>query len=133
MAEKENELLKYEGSIFKKIINWFKKLFHRNDTLPVQKNKEKPNTEVNNQEKTETISKEEKDKFFKLYEDVKAGKVDVNSLSFEELERFNTIISEEINLKKNKLENLKKENAKIEIDIKKKEEEKDRLKAQINA
>ena len=71
--------------------------------------------------------------FFELYNDIKDGKVDIDTLSNEEIERFNRIIGEEISLKYDKLEKLKKENEEIEVDIKNKEKELEDLKAQIGA
>ena len=139
MAEKK-ELLKYEESIFKRIIKWFKSLFHKPGKRQVINKKEKMSeTELNDEAKGNTIEDAvdkatiQKESFFELYNDIKDGKVDIDTLSNEEIERFNRIIGEEISLKYDKLEKLKKENEDIEVDIKNKEKELEDLKAQIGA
>ena len=126
MSNKNKDLVKYENSFIKRILKWFKNIFHKEPKEIIKNDnpvvKEKNDIENKNHES-------EKDKFFEWYNSVKDGRIDVNTLSYDELKRFNLMMDEEIDLKSQKLANITRENDMLENEIKMKQLEVEKLKA----
>lgn len=104
-------IVKKKNSIFDKIISFFKSIFHKKvdskevETKEVENINEKNNIEnVAKEENTNEIEKMNKEKFFKLYEDVKNEKINVEDLSISEIIVINAMLKEEIDMKLKKLQ-----------------------------
>lgn len=104
-------IVKKKNSIFDKIISFFKSIFHKKvdskkvEPKEVENINEKNNIEnVAKEENTNEIEKMNKEKFFKLYEDVKNEKINVEDLSISEIIVINAMLKEEIDMKLKKLQ-----------------------------
>jgi len=104
-------IVKKKDSIFDKIISFFKSIFHKKvdskevEPKEVENINEKDNIEnVAKEENTNEIEKMNKEKFFKLYEDVKNEKINVEDLSISEIIVINAMLKEEIDMKLKKLQ-----------------------------
>ena len=104
-------IVKKKNSIFDKIISFFKSIFHKKvdskevEPKEVENINEKNNIEnVAKEENTNEIEKINKEKFFKLYEDVKNEKINVEDLSISEIIVINAMLKEEIDMKLKKLQ-----------------------------
>ena len=132
MINKNNSLINTNVSIFGKIVNWFKKFFWKNkkktenieikeNIQDIEKNIELYNDEFDSEtnilDSYKTKKNYEKEKFFELYYDIKSKKINISDLSLDDLNKFNTIIKQEILLKKIELEKKKKENKELIIEI----------------
>lgn len=104
-------IVKKNDSIFDKIINFFKSIFHKKADIKNIKLKEVENiSEKNNienvtkEDNTNEIEKMNKEKFFKLYEDVKSEKINIEDLSISEIIVINAMLKGEIDIKLKKLQ-----------------------------
>lgn len=104
-------IVKKKNSIFDKIISFFKSIFHKKvdskevEPKEVENINEKNNIEnVAKEENTNEIEKMNKEKFFKLYEDVKNEKINIEDLSISEIIVINAMLKEEIDMKLKKLQ-----------------------------
>ncbi len=134
MIDKDKSLISKKDTIFSKISNFFKNIFHcfnkklvifeepkddENEAFQKQseitekkisKNNEfleiylddyvEDSDDEYNYEKIQT-SENDKKNFFKLYENVKNGNIDMNYLSGNDLVKINLMLKEEMNLKIN--------------------------------
>ena len=116
MIDKNKSLIKSEKNIFLKFINFVKNLFWKKTTSNknvdkefeiknVMKNKENSYLKLEEEKSLDIINFDEKEKFFKLYSDVKSHNVKMSELSPSDLIKFNSIIKEEVKLKKKKIIN----------------------------
>lgn len=111
MIDKNRSLIKLEKSIFRKFIDYVKDIFKK------RKNKKIENFSINEkkfedlenkqvvevlEEKHDTTNESisEKECFFELYFNVKSGKINMKDLSVSDLIKFNSLIKEEVELKK---------------------------------
>ena len=104
-------IVKKKDSILDKIKRFFKSIFHKKvdskevEPKEVENINEKDNIEnVAKEENTNEIEKMNKEKFFKLYEDVKNEKINVEDLSISEIIVINAMLKEEIDMKLKKLQ-----------------------------
>ena len=88
-------------SLFKKILLFLKRIFGKNDTKLLSEGKENLNNSEAKQvsvekQKIDFITlKNEKDDFFKIYNDIKNGKLKIEELSMFDLIRVNVMLKEE--------------------------------------
>ena len=69
------------------------------------KNKENSYLKLEEEKSLDSSNFDEKEQFFKLYSDVKSHNVKMSELSPSDLIKFNSIIKEEVKLKKKKIIN----------------------------
>lgn len=116
MIDKNKSLIKSEKNIFIKFINFVKNLFWKKTTSNknvdkefeiknVMKNKENSYLKLEEEKSLDSSNFDEKEQFFKLYSDVKSHNVKMSELSPSDLIKFNSIIKEEVKLKKKKIIN----------------------------
>lgn len=121
-----NSIIKYEKNIFIKIFDFFKNKFKQ---IQNRKNHEEKNI-VTDEIPINSINEEKRKETLELYNKLKNGKVDINTISIKDLRKFNILLKEEIRLKKEKvaIQNKKLEN--IKHDISKLEYENNKLNEQ---
>lgn len=110
MVDKDKSLKVKSDSIFEKIRDCIRNLFRGNSDLDFNEEltlKENIDTEIENIDNVETANEQEpqketaKTEFFKLYQDVKAGKVDIDSLDAFDVVRVNLMLTQEIDIQTN--------------------------------
>ena len=126
MKDNNKSIIKYEKNIFIKFFDYLKNKFKQ---LRNKKNHEEKNI-VTDEIPTNNINEEKRKETLQLYNKLKNGKVDINTISIKDLRKFNILIKEEIRLKKEKvaIQNKKLEN--IKHDISKLEYENNKLNEQ---
>ena len=111
---KNNSLIKYQEGFFAKLKRKFRSIFFKDNKEEITKIDNKPiinKTELNNENEV----KSNKEEFFKLYNQVMKGEVDINSLDKESIAKINEMLEEEVRIKerilaeKTKILNEKKE------------------------
>lgn len=110
MADKR--LVEYKGNIFVKFFRWVKSLFVK-----------ETDSEKNQDNNITTQVIKDKEYFFKVYNDAKNGKIDIDNLSQEEIIMLNKLLDEEISIKQDKLKSIKSNNAQLEKEIEEMEKE----------
>ncbi len=124
MVDKDKSLKVKSDSIFEKIRDCIRNLFRSNSSLDSEEEltlKENIDTKIesiDNIEPVQEIQKETaKTEFFKLYQDVKSGKVDIDSLDAFDVVRVNLMLTQEIDIQTNnvhkELEHVQETNEKI--------------------
>lgn len=132
MVDKDKSLKVKSDSIFEKIRDWIRNIFRSNSSLNVEEAilKESINTKIENINSTENLEKEQdkqketaKTEFFKLYQDVKSGKINIDELDVFDVVRVNLMLTQEIDIQTNnvhkELDHMQEINEKI-VDIKRK-------------
>lgn len=97
------ELIETKQKIFTKIRNFFKSIFARKNKVIV------PNSNNNLLTQNSSINNNPKEQFFKLYNDIKNGKINVFSLDIDKLQKICHMLEEECKLKEMKLKNTKED------------------------
>lgn len=116
MGEKNKDFTISVKTFFKKISDFFKNLFKKEEKLEnvVEENAEDI-IESKEETKVEKTEVDDKTEFFQKYEAFKAKKIDVSELSGSELVKMNAMLEEENKMNKNKLleamEELNKKNS----------------------
>ena len=116
MIDKDKSLIKAEKNIFKRFLNFFKSIFKKKEykteqsTKVQQLDEDKIEQFADTQEPvkdkiSELNGKDEKNKFFKLYSEVKYNNIEMSNLNSKDLLKVNLIIKEEIKLKLEKIAN----------------------------
>ena len=93
----ENE--RKRESILTKIKNFFKRIFRNNKVKKLPKPKEEP----------KMVLSKSKEEYLKLYQDIKDKKINVNTLSEEDLKVLIALVKQEINYLDKKIDNEKTE------------------------
>ena len=90
-------------NFIKKIKDFLRKIFSKNKIEMLEESKE---DSLNNNATIEKINyQKKKDEFFEIYNEIKSGKYDLNKLTKEQSKQIIDILSSEIELKKEKLNN----------------------------
>ena len=140
------DMIPYKGikGVLIRIHNWFKSLFGKKEGIlekrteeekieksqnekassSIEENRKENNEEVQNgkalddsEKVTEgTYKPLNKEEFFKVYQDVKDGKVKLDDLPFYEVMRINKIATDELDRKVNQYEQIEKEIVEAEIE-----------------
>lgn len=108
MIDKNKSLIKSEKNIFKRFIDFIKNIFKKKNPDYKKINEEDTSKQITEfkEEGTDTIENNqptEKEKFFKIYSEVKFHNINMNELSPSDLIKFNLVMKEEIRLKKEKV------------------------------
>ena len=115
MEEKNKGLIVSAKTLFKKITDFFKNLFKKEEKIEEVEEKTVDIVEAKEEQKIEKNEVDEKTEFFKKYEAFKAKKIDVSELSGSELVKMNAMLEEESKMNKDKLldamEELNKKNS----------------------
>lgn len=133
MVDKDKSLKVKSDSIFEKIRDCIRNFFRNNSSLDVEEEnalKENIDTKIENINLAENLEKEQdkqnetaKTEFFKLYQDVKSGKIDIDELDAFDVVRVNLMLTQEADIQTNnvhkELEHVQEVNEKI-VDIKRK-------------
>lgn len=125
MVDKDKSLKIKSNSIFEKICDYFRNFFRKKknifETEEINLKEDIDIEEVANQQ--EVQSETEKTEFFKLYQDIKSGKANLDDLDTFDLVRVNLMLTQEIDIQTNnvhkELEHIQDVNEKI-VDIKRK-------------
>ena len=83
-----NSIIKYEKNIFIKIFDFFKNKFKQ---IQNRKNHEEKNI-VTDEIPINSINEEKRKETLELYNKLKNGKVDINTISIKDLKKFNILI-----------------------------------------
>lgn len=136
--------------IFEKIINWFKKIFHKEVVLSFPSNKQCSDAvsviQVSNSNVEGTIQDDlqpyeinsfenyylDKEEFFDLYSNIKVGSIDIEELSTDELIEFNMMAEKEIEIKSQKLEEKQEENEALKQELELLKQKEETLKSRVN-
>lgn len=113
MENKNNSLIVVTKSIFDKIKNFFRNIFNKKVI------KDMPSENLNKVEDIDTIaekieeeigsnSEDDKKEFFKKYNDLKNEKVDASDFTGAEKVKLSSILDEELNISRKKLEQIQK-------------------------
>ncbi len=117
---KDNKsIIKYEKNIFIKFFDFLKNKFKQ---ILNKKNHEEKNI-VTDEIPTNSTNEEKRKEILELYDKLKNGKVDINTISIKYLRKFNLLIKEEIRLKKEKIAMQNEEIDSIKYDISRLERE----------
>ncbi len=109
MIDKNKSLIKSKKNIFKRFIDYIKNIFKKkipDDKKINEKDSSEQITEVKEKEEVDKIKNNqqtEKEKFFKIYSEVKSRNIKMDELSPSDLIKFNLVMKEEIRLKKEKV------------------------------
>ena len=127
---KDNKsIIKYEKNIFIKFFDYLKNKFKQ---LRNKKNHEEKNI-VTDEIPTNNINEEKRKETLQLYNKLKNGKVDINTIPLKDLRKFNILIKEEIRLKKEKIAMQNKELENIKHDIRELEQKNMALRKQYKS
>lgn len=126
MKDNNKSIIKYEKNIFTKFFD-----FLRNKFKQIRNRKNHEERKVANDEiEINNIDEEKRKNALELYDKLKNGKVDINTIPAKDLLKFNLLIKEEIRLKKEKIAMQNKELENIKLEIKKLEYENNALNEQ---
>lgn len=114
MRDKNNELTVIKKSVFDKVKDFFKNIFSRlkmeNDSSNCEQESKMEEEDVQEKVNNSEDSKDkEKKEFFVKYKNYKEGKIESASFSGAEKVKLNSMLNEEFNLSKKKLEKIVKE------------------------
>lgn len=127
---KDNKsIIKYEKNIFIKFFDFLKNKFKQ---ILNKKNHEEKNI-VTDEIPTNSTNEEKRKEILELYDKLKNGKVDINTIPIKDLRKFNIIIKEEIRLKKEKIAMQNEEIDNIKYDIRRLEQENTALRNQYKS
>lgn len=110
-TENNNQMIKKEESLFSKIKNFFKRIFHKesdvNETIVTEENKEVP--QIHNAF-MRTIKEEEyseRERLLKLQQSFREGKITQGDLTEEDIEKLSKLYDEQIDRLKIQIEDCK--------------------------
>lgn len=129
MKDNNKSIIKYEKNIFIKFFDYLKNKFKQ---LRNKKNHEEKNI-VTDEIPTNNINEEKRKETLQLYNKLKNGKVDINTIPLKDLRKFNILIKEEIRLKKEKIAMQNKELENIKHDIRELEQKNMALRKQYKS
>lgn len=129
MKDNNKSIIKYEKNIFIKFFDYLKNKFKQ---LRNKKNHEEKNI-VTDEIPTNNINEEKRKETLQLYNKLKNGKVDINTIPVKDLGKFNILIKEEIRLKKEKIAMQNKELENIKHDIRELEQKNMALRKQYKS
>ncbi len=129
MKDNNKSIIKYEKNIFIKFFDYLKNKFKQ---LRNKKNHEEKNI-VTDEIPTNNINEEKRKETLQLYNKLKNGKVDINTIPVKDLRKFNILIKEEIRLKKEKIAMQNKELENIKHDIRELEQKNMALRKQYKS
>lgn len=134
MEDKNTSIVKYEKNIFIRIFDFFKnKLKKIKNSKNIEiKNEVKKNTAID-EIQTNNINEEKRKETLELYDKLKNGKVNIDSIPAKDLVKFNLLIKEEIRLKKEKIAMQNEEIDNIKYDIRRLEQENTALRNQYKS
>ncbi len=131
MEDKNTSIVKYEKNIFIRIFDFFKNKFKKIKNLKNIEIKNEVNKNIATDEiQTNNINEEKRKETLELYDKLKNGKVNIDSIPAKDLVKFNLLIKEEIRLKKEKIAMQNEEIDNIKYDIKRLEQENTALRNQ---
>ncbi len=131
MEDKNTSIVKYEKNIFIRIFDFFKNKFKKIKNLKNIEIKNEVNKNIATDEiQTNNINEEKRKETLELYDKLKNGKVNIDSIPAKDLVKFNLLIKEEIRLKKEKIAMQNEEIDNIKYDIKRLELENTALRNQ---
>lgn len=129
MKDNNKSIIKYEKNIFIKFFDYLKNKFKQ---LRNKKNHEEKNI-VTDEIPTNNINEEKRKETLEIYNKLKNGKVDINTIPVKDLRKFNILIKEEIRLKKEKIAMQNKELENIKHDIRELEQKNMALRKQYKS
>ena len=129
MKDNNKSIIKYEKNIFFYFFDYLKNKFKQ---LRNKKNHEEKNI-VTDEIPTNNINEEKRKETLQLYNKLKNGKVDINTIPLKDLRKFNILIKEEIRLKKEKIAMQNKELENIKHDIRELEQKNMALRKQYKS
>lgn len=119
MIDKNRSLIKLEKSIFRKFFDYIRNIFKKRKYKKIENFSidEKKFEDSESEQVLEVLEKNsdttnesivERERFFQLYFNVKSGKINMKDLSVSDLIKFNSLIKEEVELKKQNINKQKK-------------------------